>query len=233
MKTFILSFALGAFLTFYVFGVITFGIIFPTTRFYIISIILIPVLSALSLPISKLVKITYVEDEEIVEKVEKVEKEAESEKKEKKEQKEQKKQKKMEEKNHQMEENSTILDSYASYLALHSITYSSKNGFAVHFPEAMVWLASSPSGMITLSTYVGLVNFIRPAKRLVRELEKRWPRYKIWPEKFTAGYFEIEVEYVFPYTTTVALHEEVMVMAQMAVDGYKIGKEIVGEEFCR
>ena len=72
-----------------------------------------------------------------------------------------------------MEENSTILDSYASYLVLHSITYSSKNGFAVHFPETMVWLASSPSGMITLSTYVGLVNFIRPAKRLVRELEKR------------------------------------------------------------
>ena len=41
------------------------------------------------------------------------------------------------------------------------------------------------------------------------------------------------MEYVFPYTTTVALHEEVMAMAQMAVDGYKIGKEIVGEEFCR
>lgn len=158
MKTFLLSFALGAFLTFYVFGVITFGIIFPTTRFYIISIILIPVLSALSLLISKLVKITYVEDEEKVEKVEKTEK---------------KEQKKMEEKNHKMEENSTILDSYASHLALHSITYSSKNSFAVHFPETMVWLTSSPSGMITLSTYVGLLNFIRPAKRLVRELEKR------------------------------------------------------------
>ena len=124
-----------------------------------------------------------------------------------------------------------ILDSYASYLTSHSIPYSN-NGFAVHFPETMVWISVSPSGMITLSTYVGLVNFIRPAKRLIRELESKWGKYKIWPEKYS-GYYEIEVEYCFPYSSIPSLHEEVVAMAQMAVDGYKIGEKIVGEEFCK
>lgn len=52
-----------------------------------------------------------------------------------------------------------ILDSYASHLTSRSIPYSSNNGFAVHFSETMVWISASPSGMITISTYVGLVNF--------------------------------------------------------------------------
>ena len=125
-----------------------------------------------------------------------------------------------------------ILDAYAAFLTAAGLTYFTNNGFSVKIGKATIDVAVSRSGMVTISAYVGLVNFMGPAKRLCSELIQQYPEYRIWPEKYN-DYYEIEVERVFPYTTIPDLHKLVVDMAEMVEEGYAIGKTVVGEEFCR
>ena len=124
-----------------------------------------------------------------------------------------------------------ILDTYAAYLTAMGIRFRKHDSISVLLPDTMVNVYLH-SNIITLSDYVGLVNFVRPAKRLVKVLESRRPAYKIWPDKYS-GYYEIEVEHRFPFTSIPALHQNVIEMAEMVASGYQIGKEIVGPEFCK
>ena len=85
-----------------------------------------------------------------------------------------------------------ILDKYAEFLSALSIPFNTSNGFSVTINEIVIWLQVSRCGTVTLDSYIGLVNLIRPARKLVTELENRWPQFKFWPEKYS-GYYEIEV----------------------------------------
>ena len=142
-----------------------------------------------------------------------------------------------------------ILEAYADYLTARSIRYiHTRYSFDVIIPDGTdrdndpttdmdlsssttISVTISKSGMVTLSTYVGIVNYgIRNARKLTKELESKWPKYKIWPEKYS-GYFEIEVEEVFSYSSVNALHKHVEKMAEMAMMGYEIGKDMLGEIF--
>ena len=124
-----------------------------------------------------------------------------------------------------------ILDSYAVFLSCQRIPFYTKDGFSVSIGGVMIDV--SVSNVVTLSAYIGLVNAgIRSAKRLVKELQKLYPGYKIWVEWYS-GYYEIEVEEYFSCTSTADLHKHVVAMAEMLRAGYEIGKELLGEDFCR
>ena len=126
-----------------------------------------------------------------------------------------------------------ILDVYAALLTSLGIPFYTNNGFTVELGNVMISVSVSRCGTVMLSSYIGLVNFARPAKKLCAILSARYPGYHIWPEKMNAGYFEIEVEQEFSYTTVQELHEKVVAMAEMLEESYGVGKEIVGEEFHR
>ena len=124
-----------------------------------------------------------------------------------------------------------ILDSYAAFLSSRQIPFYTKDGFSVSIGRVMINV--SVTDVVTLSAYIGLVNAgIRAAKHLVRELERLYPGYKIWPEWYS-GYYEIEVEKSFSCTSASALHEYVVAMAEMLEAGYETGKGQLGENFCR
>ena len=126
-----------------------------------------------------------------------------------------------------------ILDDYAEFLTRQNIPYYTKNGFSVKMDSTMITVGISPDNTITLSGYIGLVNKgIRAAKRLTSALLGRFPSYKIWPEMYS-GYYEIEVERSFQFTTINDLHGKVEQMATMIERGFEIGKEMLGEEFVR
>ena len=126
-----------------------------------------------------------------------------------------------------------ILDEYASFLSERGIPFYTKNGFSVKMDSTMITVGISRDNTITLSGYIGLVNAgIRKAKRLTSALLTRFPSYKIWPEMYS-GYYEIEVERSFQFTTINDLHGKVEQMATMIERGFEIGKEMLGEEFVR
>ena len=77
-----------------------------------------------------------------------------------------------------------ILDSYAAFLASRQIPFYTKDGFSVSIGRVMINI--SVTDVVTLSSCIGLVNAgIRAAKRLVKELERLYPGYKIWPEWYS------------------------------------------------
>ena len=124
-----------------------------------------------------------------------------------------------------------ILDSYAAFLASQQIPFYTKDGFSVSIGRVMITV--SVTDVITLSSYIGLVNAgVRSANRLVKELERLYPGYRIWPEWYS-GYYEIEVEKSFSCSSASALHEQVAAMAEILEAGYETGKRQLGENFCR
>ena len=124
-----------------------------------------------------------------------------------------------------------ILDSYAEFLASQHIPFYTKNGFSVSIGRVMITV--SVTDVITLSSYIGLVNAgVRSANRLVKELERLYPGYRIWPEWYS-GYYEIEVEKSFSCSSVSTLHEQVAAMAEILEAGYETGKRQLGENFCR
>ena len=123
-----------------------------------------------------------------------------------------------------------ILDDYAVFLTSLGIQFSRTNGFSVWIRNIMISLSASRSGMITLESYVGLVSYgKRNADRLTAALVDAFPRYKIYPDKYS-GYYEIEVDQNFPYTSVDALHEQVVIMVEMIEQSYQIGTEMLGRE---
>ena len=72
---------------------------------------------------------------------------------------------------------------------------------------------------------------VRIAKRVAKELQKRYPDYSIWAEKFTS--FEIDIEQEFIFTTVEDLHQRVLQMATVIDDCIPVGQEIAGEAFYR
>ena len=126
-----------------------------------------------------------------------------------------------------------ILDEYASFLSERGIPFYTKNGFSVKMDSTMINVDISPDNTVTLSGYIGLVNAgIRKANRLTATLSALFPAYKIWPEMYS-GYYEIEVERSFQFTTINDLHGKVQHMATMIERGFEIGKDMLGEDFVR
>lgn len=125
-----------------------------------------------------------------------------------------------------------ILDAYAAFLTSLSISFFTTNGFSVKIRETMIEVAVSRSGMITLSAYIGLITDLAAAEQLCANLTAAWEGYKIWPEKYS-GYYEIEIERIFPFTDIASLHEKVVAMAATVEEGYQIGKDMLGKEFVK
>ena len=121
-----------------------------------------------------------------------------------------------------------ILDAYAAFRTALSIPFYTNNGFAVEIQKIVIDVAVSRSGMVTLSSYIGLTTNL--AEQLCLELKTQG--YKIWPEKYS-GYYEIEIERSVPFTDIPSLHKKVTAMAGVVEAGYARGKEIIGEDFCR
>ena len=107
-----------------------------------------------------------------------------------------------------------ILDAYAAFLSALSIPFYTNNGFAVEIQGIMTDVAVSRSGMINISSYIGLSTDPTAAENLSSALSARFPGYKIWPEKYS-GYYEVEIESFFPYSDIPSLHERVVAMAEI------------------
>ena len=125
-----------------------------------------------------------------------------------------------------------ILDAYAALLASLGAAYTVlSDELLVNLSSVHVSVAASRSGIVTLSSYVGLVDYgVRNATRLCGELRSRFgTEYNIYPEKYS-GYYEIEIERSFPYTDPQGIHEAVLAMAALLEEGYEIGKEMLGKE---
>lgn len=126
-----------------------------------------------------------------------------------------------------------VLDSYAALLTSLSIRYYNSDDFFVKLGDAMISVSISASNLVRLSDYVGLANCgIQKANRLCKELSRRFPGYRFYPDKYS-GYYEIEMEANFPYTTIDALHESVVSMAKALEEGIIFGRETLGEGFAR
>ena len=128
-----------------------------------------------------------------------------------------------------------ILDAYAAFLTALSIPFSTTNGFSVQSPMSLsAWIdvAVSPSGIVILSSYIGLVEEHDPARQLSKTLTTRFRQYRIWPEMYS-GYYEIEVERSFAYESVKVLHRRVLAMAEMIEKAYWIGKEMLGDDLGR
>ena len=123
-----------------------------------------------------------------------------------------------------------ILDAYAAFLTSLSIPFFITNGFSVEIGRIMIDVAVSRSGMVTISSYIGLCSDLAAAKQLCSALERNG--YKIWPEKFS-DYYEIEIESFFPFTDVPSLHEKVVAMAAAVDEAYQEGKKLLEKEFVR
>ena len=124
-----------------------------------------------------------------------------------------------------------ILDAYAAFLTALSVPFFTTNGFAVEIGKVMIDVTVTRSGIITLSAYIGLTTDLRSADQLCSALTSAWSEYRIWPERYS-GYYEIEIEQWFPYSTIEVLHEHVTAMADVVEAGYTMGKPTISD-FCR
>lgn len=130
-----------------------------------------------------------------------------------------------------------VKEEYAAFLDQTDISYmNNSNGFYVSIPlknikESFTQICGYPDGKVLVTDYCGECGTgIRLAKQVAKAIQQQYRDCRIAVEHY-GGAFEIDIYHEVEYTTAAALHEHVVYVAHIADEGFRIGKEMLGERF--
>ncbi len=139
------------------------------------------------------------------------------------------------------EEYATITKDYKQYLEKVGIKYLDHQGFDIRInttdgcEEKHHWVTvrRNYDGSLMLSCYVGrLFEYkVRPVKRLKNEMEKRFPSYSIYLDKFPNYSNEYIFDYYLNFTNVEELHESVLKLVKDVDEAIEIAVGEFGNDF--
>ena len=132
-----------------------------------------------------------------------------------------------------------IFSEYAALLDKEGIEYSNdQHGFYVHIPlrnieKSFTLVCPVINGKVLLTDYCGdCYTGLKTSRTVEKAIRLKFPDYDIKLEHYAGGY-EPVIYRELEYTTPAALHEQVLAISEVADEGFRIGKEMLGEHFLR